>query len=204
MTKDELDGDRVFVIHGFLTGEECAALIQRSESLVYELATVGGAIAEHVRNNDRVLLDDPTLAADLFLRARRFLPGVVDGWVLAGFNEHWRFYRYSPRQIFKAHRDGSFVRDEIWEESQLTFMVYLNDRITGGETRFFMDMEHAFQRRPYLSVKPKEGMALVFVHRIWHEGAVVENGQKYVLRTDIMYAPPPKTQSQPAELGPWT
>jgi prolyl 4-hydroxylase len=68
----------------------------------------------------------------------------------------------------------------------------LNDQVTGGETRFFANMEDAFQRRPYLSVTPKEGMALVFVHRIWHEGAVVEIGQKYVLRTDVMYGPPTK------------
>jgi len=28
---------------------------------------------------------------------------------------------------------------------------------------------------------------LVFLHSIWHEGAVVESGEKYVLRTDVMY-----------------
>jgi hypothetical protein len=51
-------------------------------------------------------------------------------------------------------------------------------------------MEQAFlQQRPYLSVKPKEGMALAFLHSIWHEGAVVHSGQKYVLRTDVMYKP---------------
>ena len=66
-------------------------------------------------------------------------------------------------------------------------MIYLNDGMTGGETRFFADMEQAFRRRPYLSVRPKEGMALVFLHAMWHEGAVVQSGQKYVLRTDVMY-----------------
>jgi prolyl 4-hydroxylase len=70
----------------------------------------------------------------------------------------------------------------------MTFMVYLNEEMTGGETRFFEDMQQAFlQQRPYLSVQPKAGMALVFLHSIWHEGAVVHSGQKYVLRTDVMY-----------------
>jgi len=32
-----LDQDKVIVIHGFLSGEECAALIQRSESLRYDI-----------------------------------------------------------------------------------------------------------------------------------------------------------------------
>jgi len=46
-------------------------------------------------------------------------------------------------------------------------MIYLNEGMTGGETRFFGDMEQAFlQQRPYLSVKPKKGMALAFLHSI--------------------------------------
>ena len=81
------------------------------------------------------------------------------------------------------------MRMKLWEESQLTFMIYLNDGMVGGETRFFADMEQAFRGHPYLSVEPKEGLALVFVHAIWHEGAVVHSGQKYVLRTDVMYKP---------------
>lgn len=59
--------------------------------------------------------------------------------------------------------------------------------MTGGETRFFADMEQTFLQRPYLSVQPKEGMALVFMHSIWHEGVVVCSGNKYVLRTNVMY-----------------
>ena len=72
----------------------------------------------------------------------------------------------------------------------MTFMIYLNDGMMGGETQFFQDMEQAIlQQRLYLSVQPKEGMALAFLHSIWHEGAVVHSGQKYVLRTDVMYKP---------------
>ena len=48
-------------------------------------------------------------------------------------------------------------------------------------------MEPIFRQRPYLSVQPEEGMALVFMHSIWQERAVVRNGKKYVLRTDVMY-----------------
>ena len=188
MTKEDLDPGKVLVINDFLSGEECAALIQRSEGLTYERGTVADVVMEDVRNNERVLLDDVTLAADLFHRAEAFLPAEIDGHGLVGFNERWRFYRYQPGQTFKPHRDGSYTRLKPWEESALTFMIYLNTGMTGGETRFFADMEQAFRGRPYLSVEPKEGMALVFVHAIWHEGTVVKSGQKYVLRTDVMYA----------------
>jgi hypothetical protein len=189
MNKEVLDLDKVLVIHDFLSGEECAALIRRSEGLIYEPGTVADVVIEQVRNNERVLVDDVTLAADLFHRAEPLLPAAIEGHSLIGFNERWRFYRYRPGQTFKPHRDGSYLRLESWEESQMTFMIYLNDGMTGGETRFFDDMEKVFLQRPYLSVQPKEGMALVFLHSIWHEGAVVHSGQKYVLRTDVMYKP---------------
>ena len=182
-----LDQNKVIVIHGFLSGEECAALIQRSESLRYEPGTVADVVIEEVRNNERVIVDDVSLATDFFRRAEPSLPAVIDGHGLVGFNERWRFYRYGPGQTFKPHRDGSFMRIKSWEESQMTFMIYLNDGMVGGETRFFSDMEQAFRQRPYLSVQPKRGMALAFIHSIWHEGAMVQSGLKYVLRTDVMY-----------------
>lgn len=189
MTKEELDPGKVLVLHDFLSGEECGALIRRSEGLIYEPGTVADVVIEEVRNNERVLVDDVTLAADLFRRAEPFLPTVIEGHGLVGFNERWRFYRYQPGQTFKPHRDGSYFRISTFEESRLTFMIYLNEGMTGGETRFFTDMDQAFRGCPYLSVEPKEGMALMFVHAIWHEGAVVQSGQKYVLRTDVMYKP---------------
>jgi hypothetical protein len=187
MNKEVLDSDKVLVIHDFLSRDECVAMIQRSEGLTYETGMVADVVLEDVRNNERVLLDDVTLATALYRRAEAFLPAEIDGHRLAGFNERWRFYRYRPGQTFKPHRDGSYFRVKTFEESQITFMIYLNDGMTGGETRFFADMDQAFRGRPYLSVKPKEGMALAFVHAIWHEGAVVHSGQKYVLRTDVMY-----------------
>jgi hypothetical protein len=184
-----LDPDKVFVIHNFLSKEECEVLIRRSEALAYEPGTVAGVVNENVRNNERVLIDDPRLASDLFQRAQCFLPPVVEDYRLVGFNERWRFYRYQPGQTFSPHRDGSFVRLKTLEESQLTFMIYLNAGMAGGETRFFSGIEQAFQHtpEPYLTVRPLAGMALVFLHCLWHEGAVVQSGQKYVLRTDVMY-----------------
>jgi hypothetical protein len=36
-------------------------------------------------------------------------------------------------------------------------------------------------------VRPKQGMALLFLHDLYHEGSEVTQGVKYVLRSDIMY-----------------
>ena len=75
-------------------------------------------------------------------------------------------------------------------KSEVTMMIYLNEEMVGGETRFFADIDHAFQQppSPYLTVRPKTGMTLVFEHSIWHEGAVVQGGLKYVLGTDVLYS----------------
>ncbi len=195
MTKEELDGNRIFVINGFLSPEECSALIRRSEDLGYEPALIDEFVAPGVRNNDRVIVDDAALAAGLFLRARPLLPVAMDELVVVGFNERFRFYRYGPGHRFKPHPDVAYDRLELCQVSLLTFMVYLNDPFEGGETRFFADMDNVTYGLPSRCVRPETGMALVFVHRIWHEGAEVRSGQKYVIRTDVMYGTPSRTPS---------
>jgi prolyl 4-hydroxylase len=59
-------------------------------------------------------------------------------------------------------------------------MVYLNEACEGGETNFLIEN---------ISVEPKTGMALIFDHQLFHEGAAVTSGRKYVLRSDIMFEP---------------
>jgi hypothetical protein len=190
VTREDLDGNQTFVLHDFLSGDECLALIRRGEELGYEPAPLGEALIAEARNNDRVIVDDLQLAADLFVRSRLLLPPVIDNQPLVGLNERFRLYRYDPGQRFKPHPDTSFARLERWEESLLTFLVYLNEQMEGGETRFYASMENVLYNLPCRSVRPKTGMALVFAHRIWHEGTAVRSGRKYVLRTDVMYGRP--------------
>ncbi|EQM68710.1 2OG-Fe(II) oxygenase [Pseudomonas tohonis] len=171
-----------FLIHGFLTREECQAHIRMSEAMGYEEAAIqmrDGAheIHKNIRNNDRILFDDPALANQLLARARPWLPACLDNeWELVGLNERFRFYRYTPEQYFKWHRDGFYRRSQD-EISQLTFLLYLNDDYEGGETQF----------RGEDSIRPEAGMLLVFPHPIMHQGAPITAGVKYVLRSDVMY-----------------
>lgn len=184
-TKEPLDGDYIFVLRNFCTPEECAAFIAQSEQAGYDEATIttasGFVMDKDVRDNARLILDDVELARRLWQRAQEFLPGRMRNWQATGFNERFRFYRYDPGQKFAPHWDGCFRRDN-GEQSQLTFMVYLNDDFAGGHTKFYLD-----NGTPRLEVQPERGMALVFVHRQLHKGAPVVRGRKYVLRTDVMY-----------------
>lgn len=192
MLKELVAGrDDIFTVRGFLTPDECAAHIARAEAAGFGDApittSVGAVVDKRVRNNDRVMIDDPALAAGLWERLRPLAPERLGGWVAAGLNERFRFYRYDPGQRFHWHYDGRFDRSPA-ERSFLTFMVYLNAGFAGGET--------AFRTRPFgalpdgddeFEVVPQEGMALVFAHPVLHQGAEVTAGRKYVLRSDVMY-----------------
>jgi predicted 2-oxoglutarate/Fe(II)-dependent dioxygenase YbiX len=188
MQKQELLGEDVFVVHDFLTAEECAAYIAASEQQGYEDApiTMGDSaiVIKDYRDNLRVMVDDVALAADLFVRARPFLPALLQGRHIVGLNERLRYYRYDVGQTFAPHYDGSFQRNAK-EQSLLTFMVYLNAEFSGGTTDFY-DAGTLLRLR----VQPEQGMALVFRHELLHGGAAVTSGRKYVLRTDVMYRSP--------------
>jgi predicted 2-oxoglutarate/Fe(II)-dependent dioxygenase YbiX len=171
----------IFTIPEFFTPEECSRHINQSEKIGFEFATIntasGTVVDEAVRNNSRVIKDDPELAANLWRRLRDDLPAFLDGRQAIGINERFRFYRYESAQRFAGHVDGRFRR-ENGEESRLTFMVYLNDDFTGGETAF-----------DEVAITPKCGTALIFRHELFHEGRPVTNGRKYILRSDVMFNP---------------
>lgn len=175
-------GAGVFTIEGFLSPDECAQYIADSEGLGYEEAAIrtddGELLYKDARNNDRVIFERRELAAKLFERARPLLPAELKGLLLSGLNERFRYYRYETEQKFTWHQDGT-VRLGTDQESLLTFMVYLNADFEGGSTDF------GWER-----VQPAQGTALVFPHRLRHQGSVVTGGVKYVLRTDVMYRDP--------------
>jgi len=171
----------IFTITNFFSPEECNALIQKSEAIGYEeaMVDVGGGeqrMIKGVRNNERVLYKDEIYAAFIWERLKEFAPQGNFDRTACGLNELFRFYKYSPGQRFKMHKDGSFVRD-LSEASQYTFMIYLNAGYSGGETVFASGEV----------IRPEAGTALVFYHPLRHEGTLLTDGVKYVLRTDIMY-----------------
>lgn len=184
---DSLDFAAPFVwtVDNLLDEAECRALIDRIEAdgpARAPITTAQGFVMDsRIRNNTRVMWDDPALAAKLYARVAPFVPATMCGAMTpVGANERWRCYRYEPGQYFAPHYDGAFVRD-AHEESLLTFIVYLNDDFTGGETAF-----NDFG----VSVRPKAGQALLFQHRLLHESTPLVSGTKYAARSDILYRAP--------------
>lgn len=172
---------QVFTLKNFLSAAECAELIARSEAMGYEeaMVDVGNGVQrmiKGVRNNERVLYKDEAYATFMWERLKPYAPEGTGDRVACGLNELFRFYKYSPGQRFKMHKDGSFERNRF-EASQYTFMIYLNEGYTGGGTLF----------KSGELIQPETGTALIFYHPLLHEGTLLTAGIKYVLRTDIMY-----------------
>ncbi|KAJ1984959.1 hypothetical protein H4R34_000302 [Dimargaris verticillata] len=125
-----------------------------------------------------------------------------------GLNANLRLYRYAPGQRFEQHYDDS-VTDAQRRTSEFTLLIYLNAPGTdplnvlastltarpvdpakaGGQTVFY-----ANQGQLRVPVTPQQGMALLHrhgAHCLLHEGLAVHHGVKYILRSDIMFAPEP-------------
>jgi predicted 2-oxoglutarate/Fe(II)-dependent dioxygenase YbiX len=177
-------------ITDFLSAAECDDYVRLGELVGFEEATVstpvGMTMMKDVRNNDRVMVDDPVRADMLYQRLSSCLASRFQKkWMPVGLNERLRLYRYDVGQQFDWHLDGHFER-RTGERSFLTFMVYLNDDFEGGATSF-RDGYGGSPVGEMLRIIPRKGTALLFRHPIWHRGDPVTAGRKYVLRTDVMY-----------------
>ncbi len=162
MRKEELDGEQVFVIHDFLTPEECAEYVRVTEAAGYAdapISTLGGFVmAPEIRNNERVTIDNVAWAAKLWERVKPLVPSPYRGAETTALNERFRFYRYDPGQTFRPHIDGHFARND--ERSQLTFMVYLNGECEGGDTVIYLsDDGLTLPDGAEIRVKPETGGA---------------------------------------------
>lgn len=171
----------LWTVPTLLTADECQQFIARIEAgrpTAAPITTSAGFVMRpDIRNNSRVILDDRRLAAALFERLAAHVPRSLLRMHAVGVNERFRCYRYEPGQRFALHYDGTFARSPS-ERSLLTLLIYLNHDFVGGETAFPEQGE---------CIRPQAGTALLFQHRILHEGCVVRSGVKYALRSDIMY-----------------
>lgn len=186
ITKQPLVADNdLFTLAHALSPAECTKMIALAEARGFSEAPVTIGVNRYMmipdlRNNKRVMIDDVELAEALWPRLEAYMPKRIGAYHPVGLNERFRFYRYESGQQFDWHRDGSFVRSDE-EQSFLTLMFYLNDDCQGGTTDFMFVADDA------LRVVPQTGMGLVFSHPLYHRGAPVLSGKKYVLRTDVMY-----------------
>jgi hypothetical protein len=191
----------VYLLHGLMTVKECRRLVAIADELGFSHA--GLAIGDDTyrvnlaaRNNMRVVLDAPALAAGLWSRLRERVDPRHEGAAVRAVNTRFRVYRYEQGQRFAPHVD---VRTTVpGGETRYSLMIYLGDEFTAGETRFFETKDRAtrrgqargrkFDNRVRFSLRPPVGSAVVFDHLLLHEGAEVLSGVKYAVRSDLVYS----------------
>ncbi|MGB5810365.1 MAG: CPBP family glutamic-type intramembrane protease [Polyangiales bacterium] len=175
---------QLYVLDEFVSDLECEQLIRIIDRrLRPSTVTKGGSDARFrtSRTCDLSLLDEP-LVATLDARIARAL-GVRES-----YSEHIQAQWYDVGQEFKAHTDyfdrgtpdfsayTAEAGNRTW-----TFMVYLNDDLEGGSTKF-----HAID----LEFRPKRGQAVVWNNRrvdgmpnpdTLHSGTPVTRGHKIII-----------------------
>lgn len=106
-------------------------------------------------------------------------------WEAVGLNEVVRVVRYGPGGCFKPHCDAPFTRS-VEERSWWTLNIYLNtvEKEAEGAT-VFLGNPRCTSRVP---VQPQAGAGLLFFQPpLLHEGQPLLYGDKWLLRTDVMF-----------------
>lgn len=183
-----------FVILSLFSKTECEELLNTEIKNSFQKAISN--YPTYYRNNERFVMDSDVLANQLFEKVKPYLPETIEinsviqaengVWHLKELNNRLRFCKYSANQYFHRHLDGVHYRNDT-TQSKLTFMIYLNSatEFEGGRTLFFKTKE---TKEIWASYIPKQGDLIVFDHNVWHEGEVLTQGEKFVLRSDILYS----------------
>merc|ERR1712034_257859 len=169
-----------------ISREECQSIIAWTEEHLNwgpALLNIGRGrqiLDEQARKHDRAIVDSDEIVDYIMERMKGRLPHIWAKRRLSCLNERLRFLRYEEGNYFAPHFDGQYRRPTGGERSYLTILFYLNDDFAGGRTNFLGFNE-------CLPATLKTGSILVFQHDILHEGALLESGIKYLMRTDVMY-----------------
>jgi WD40 repeat protein len=181
------------VLPGFLSRGACAQLVAEAEARGFQCA--GHDYPASYRDNERQVYDSVQESQALYAQLAKSAPGLLDRLATSpsyrpeALNPRLRYCRYRAGQQFQIHRDGVWHVDDV-RASQLTFLLYLTDADadTGGDTLFYAGPPTAAGAPKVVArIRPEAGTLVLFDHGLWHAGAPIDSGTKYVLRSDVLY-----------------
>jgi len=185
----EFTNNLLFMLENFLTDSQSEFLIEKIEKLKFQ--DIDWEYPSDYRSCKRKIVFSDDLSCFLWKKLVNNLNWEdlqhvspfgfeKEGkWFAHNINPCLRFTKYEKGNFFKKHLDGQHVQNEN-ERSILTLMIYLNDNFKGGETIFY-------ENQMEITIQPKKNLALIFNHDIYHEGKDIEEGYKYILRTDVLF-----------------
>lgn len=146
------------------------------------------------RKSKRCIIDvEPAVVEGIWERICDVVPATwADGAAVVGINPRLRVLKYLPGGEFKIHADGQY-RAPNGDESKLTILIYLNDNYTGAYTTLVLDDGR------HVPIVPHTGDIAIQDQDILHYVPPLEDGVKYVIRTDIMYRRPAREDERSME-----
>ena len=176
--KTMLKDGTILEIDDFLNQNEIDNLL---ESRKFKFDGANDHYPEYYRNNSRLVEDNNELATTLNIRLDKFKITNQLEEQIQGINSRIRFCLYQKNEHFSLHQDGVYYTQNGLQ-SEYTFLLYLNDNFEGGSTTFYANRNDKY---PAKIIVPKSGKLVIFNHHIWHAGTPVNNGNKYILRSDV-------------------
>jgi prolyl 4-hydroxylase len=166
-------------IDNVFTVEECKNLINKAEQTGFTKALFNESINTEIRKSSRIIITDNKLANDLYERINDHIPVSFKGYNFSHINPYFRFLKYTKGDEFKPHTDGEYREGN--KVSKFTILIYLNDEYKGGYTSIYSNEN-------WFSIVPKYGKVIIQDQSILHAVFPLQEGTKYVIRTDIMYS----------------
>lgn len=136
---------------------------------------------------------------------------LTDWWQGDKFRKNWRpvavsplmrFMRYEKHGKHLPHYDAGFIYNNDNLRSLMSLIIYLTSHQLGGETRMVNDKQQAaiwdrnhddwtreaIDSEIQFCCKPREGRALLFLHRECHDVAeYFGDNARIIIRTDILF-----------------
>jgi hypothetical protein len=182
----------VDLVNNILTSSECINLIHDHNS---SIIPVSGSYSNRLRH----IFTDDSLSKLLWARLKPFYETTTitddEGhkWTAHSLNPVFRFCRYEDGDGFGPHVDGRRLIS-LDLQSFMTVNIYLNTvpDLAGGATRVLSSpsspmWDESDKFEVLGAIRPVEGMAAVFRDSLFHDGEILKEGEKFLLRTDVVF-----------------
>lgn len=209
--------DTAYILKNILTKPECLDVIKQAENFGLEdinamgyprdirtndrVSIMSAELAELMFQRARPFLgtiEKPSVE-DVKSGTKEAVKGLDERdragtWFPDSINPCFRVCRYRPGGHFSCHHDGGFEVDKDLTSMQ-TFMIYLTTipehAGMGGPTSFYTEEQEAYElgedRHRICAYYPEAGSCLAFRSKIMHDGGKLLKGEKWILRSEVMY-----------------